>query len=178
MFTLVMQLFLQMMVLTVNSAKMQDCLYFGSILYTFPEVYHLENIYSLFIKQSTMFWFLLFISTLLLVIVYIPRVTALTPVAFMQIVFFFTLRTECSHLSFIVCRTWRPWWLTQSRAASTPSEACRSSSPCLHSWITANRPAMSWTPLSGKHRLVCSSVNHNDFCLSATQSKNPHVGVL
>lgn len=54
-------------------------------------------------------------------------------------------------LSPSVCfsRTWRLWWLTQSRAAFTPSVACRSSSLCLHSWITASLPARNWTPLFG-----------------------------
>lgn len=110
-------------------------------------------------------------------IVRIPRVTALTPVALDANWRF--CHTECSHLCLIVCRMWRPWWLTQSRVASTPLEASKSSSPCLHSWITASRPATSWTPLSGKHlRTRAAPINRNDFCLSVTRSKSPHVGVL
>lgn len=58
---------------------------------------------------------------------------------------------EWSCLSVGFGRMWRLWWLTQSRAAYTPSEACRSSFLSLHSWIIASPPATSWTPLSGKH---------------------------
>lgn len=58
---------------------------------------------------------------------------------------------ESDHPCVRVGRTWRPWWLTQSRVAYTPSGACRFSSLCLHSWITASPLATSWTPPSGKH---------------------------